>query len=220
MSTKAKIRRTITDLGYAPVLSIDDDGKPQYGTVVWLPHHRAGGRDYDAQPNGSSGEIYADGREIYAYDDNQGYNITLTTVGVTDDVDEDWYGLTITDGAVEEYANGVQYPRFALLIIEDTTDGVGETTVFPMCHIMQRSAKQGATSEGTGLNPQFPQHNIAARPRLDCMCAKIVLPSKELIELVPAPSRVEPENPTIYVGTDDSIYVGTEDNTYSGTDAD
>lgn len=218
MSKDAKIRRTITDLGYAPIISIGESGHPKYGPVVWLPHHRAGGREYDAQPAGTSGEIYADGRDVYSYEDNQGYDITLTTIGVTDDIDEDWYGLTIVDGKVEEYASGKQYPRFALLIVEDTTDGVGETTIFPMCQIKQRSAKQGATSEGNGLNPQFPQHQISARPRLDCMCAKMVLPSKALISKVPEPSESEPENPVVYVGTDENAYLGTENKIYAVED--
>ena len=193
MSEKARIVRTITDLGYAPITAIDEDGKPTYGPIKWLPHHRAGGRSYDAQPAGNSGGIWADGREVYAYEDNQGYNDTVTTVGVTDDIDADWYGRTVLqDGSVEEYADGAEYPQFALVIIEDTTDGVGKTTIFYYSHIMQRSAQSGATSEGNGLNPQFPQHNIAHRPRLDCMCVKCEIPSKTKIATIPEPTRATP----------------------------
>lgn len=192
-NNKARIVRTITDLGYAPITSIDDDGKPTYGEVVWLPHHRAGGRSYDAQPAGTSGGIWADGREVYAYEDNQGYNDTVTTVGVTDDVEEDWYGHTVNDdGSIEEYADGKEYPHFALVIIEDTTDGIGKTTIFYNSHINQRSAQSGATSEGSGLNPQFPQHNIAHRPRLDCMCVKMEIPAKTKITTIPEPSAATP----------------------------
>ena len=191
--TIAKIRRTITDLGYAKITAIDSDGKPTYGSVIWLPHHEAGGRAYDAQPAGTSGSIWADGREVYAYEDNQGYNTTLTTVGVTDDIDEDWYGRTVLqDGSVEEYADGAEYPGFALVIIEDTTDMVGETTVFYNCHITQRSGKQGATSEGSGINPQFPEHNIACRPRLDCMAVCRKIPAKTKISTIPEPSMAAP----------------------------
>lgn len=192
-TNKARIVRTITDLGYAPITAIDDDGKPTYSEVVWLPHHRAGGRSYDAQPAGTSGGIWADGREVYAYEDNQGYNDTVTTVGVTDDVEEDWYGHTVNDdGSIEEYADGKEYPHFALVIIEDTTDGIGKTTIFYNSHINQRSAQSGATSEGSGLNPQFPQHNIAHRPRLDCMCVKMEIPSKTKITTIPEPSAATP----------------------------
>lgn len=192
-NNKARIVRTITDLGYALITAIDDDGKPTYGEVVWLPHHRAGGRSYDAQPAGTSGGIWADGREVYAYEDNQGYNDTVTTVGVTDDVEEDWYGHTVNDdGSIEEYADGKEYTHFALVIIEDTTDGIGKTTIFYNSHINQRSAQSGATSEGSGLNPQFPQHNIAHRPRLDCMCVKMEIPSKTKITTIPEPSAATP----------------------------
>ena len=61
---KARIVRTITDLGYAPITAVDNDGKPTYGAVKWLPHHRAGGRSYDAQPAGTATGIWADGREV------------------------------------------------------------------------------------------------------------------------------------------------------------
>lgn len=189
----AKIRRTITDLGYAKITDIDSDGKPTYGTVTWFAHHEAGGREYDAQPAGSASSIWADGREVYAAEDSQGYNTTLTTIAVTDDIDEDWYGRTVLDsGAVEEYADGAEYPGFALVIIEDTTDGTGETTIFYNCHIMQRSGKQGATSEGNGLNPQFPQHNIACRPRLDCAAVAMKIPAKNKITTIPEPSMATP----------------------------
>lgn len=226
---KARIVRTITDLGYAPITAVDDDGKPTYGAVKWLPHHRAGGRSYDAQPAGTATGIWADGREVYASEDNQGYNNTVTTVGVTDDVEEDWYGYTIDDGTVEEYAKGEEYPLFALVIIEDTTDGVGKTTIFPYSHINQRSAQSGATSEGNGLNPQFPQHNIAHRPRPDCMCVKMTIPGKTKIATIPEPSAATPRvsikeaTATVVAGqtvalTIDEIYPPTAEITWtSGT---
>lgn len=190
----ARIVRTITDLGYAPITAVAEDGKPTYGTVIWLPHHNAGGRSYDAQPAGNAESIWADSREVYAAEDNQGYNTTLTTVGVTDDVEEDWYGNAVDGetGAVEEYANGESYPGFALVIIESTTDGIGKTTIFYNCHISQRSAQQGQTSEGSGLSPQFPQHVIACRPRLDCMCVKQTIPAKTKITAIPEPSLAAP----------------------------
>lgn len=230
---KARIARTITDLGYAPITALDTDGKPTYGEVVWLAHHKAGGRQYDAQPAGAANGIWADGREVYASEDNQGYNTTLTTVGVTDDVEEDWYGYTVDSvtGAVEEYANGNEYPGFALVIIEDTTDGLGKTTIFYNCHINQRSAQGGATSEGNGLNPQFPQHNIACRPRLDCMCVKKTLKAKTKITTIPEPSAttphisIEESTATVAVSgtvqlTVDSIYPANATITWSsGTQA-
>ena len=191
MSEKARIVRTITDLGYAPITAIADDGTPTYAPVKWLPHHKAGGRSYQADPTGAAVQIWADGMEVYSYEDNQGYDNTVTTIGVTDDVEQDWYGHTVdTDGSVEEYSNDDAYPYFALVIIEDTTDGLGKTTIWYFCHISERSAQQGQTSEGSGISPQFPQHKIACRPRLDCRCVKKTIPAKEKITQIIQPSSV------------------------------
>ena len=191
MSEKARIVRTITDLAYAKVTDISEDGKPTYGPVRWLPHHKAGGRSYTADPTGSAVSIWADGREVYSYEDNQGYDTTLTTIGVTDDVEEDWYGNRVdTDGSVEEYSDDSAYPYFALVVVEDTTDGLGKTTIWYFCHISERSSQQGQTSEGNGLSPQYPQHKIACRPRLDCRIVKKTIPSKTKITAIPEPSSV------------------------------
>lgn len=192
MAEKAKIRRTITDLGYAKITEVSADGKPTYGNINWLVHNEAGGREYEANPAGNAASVWADGREVYASEENQGYNTTLTTLNVVDDIEEDWYGFTVTETGVEEYADSEEYPPIALIIIEDTTDGVGETTVFYNAHITQRSAKTGKTSEGSGLSPQFPEHQFACRPRLDCMAVKKVLPQKTKITTVPEPSRATP----------------------------
>lgn len=193
MAEKTKLRRTISQLGYAPITTISSDGVPTYGTIVWLVHNEAGGREYDAQPSGDAASIWADGVEVYAAEDNQGYNLTLTTLNVVDDIEEDWYGkVSATGGAIEEYATGAEYPHMALIIIEETTDGVGETTIYYDAHITQRSGKQGATSEGSGLSPQFPEHQFACRPRQDCKCVCITLPQKTKINAIPEPSLAAP----------------------------
>lgn len=193
MAEKTRLRRTISQLGYAPITAMDDAGKPTYGEITWLVHNEAGGRAYDAQPSGDSASIWADGVEVYAAEDNQGYNLTLTTLNVVDDIDEDWYGNTVLQsGDVEEYATGEEYPHMALIIIEDTTDGLGETTIFYDAHITQRSAKQGETSEGSALSPQFPEHVFACRPRQDCKCVKRTIKAKDLISEIPEPSKAAP----------------------------
>ena len=193
MAEKTRLRRTISQLGFAPITAVSADGKPTYGEITWLIHNEAGGRAYDAQPSGDPASIWADGVEVYAAEDNQGYNLTLTTLNVVDDIDEDWYGKTVTVGnAVEEYANGAEYPHMALIIIEDTTDGVGETTIYYDAHITQRAGKQGATSEGSGLNPQFPEHTFACRPRQDCKCVCITLKQKTKINSIPEPTLASP----------------------------
>ena len=193
MSEKTRLRRTISQLGYAPITEVSAAGKPTYGEITWLVHNEAGGRAYDAQPSGDAASIWADGVEVYAAEDNQGYNLTLTTLNVVDDIDEDWYGnVVMPNGDVEEYATGEEYPHMAIIIIEDTTDGVGETTIFYDAHITTRSGKQGATSEGSALSPQFPEHQFACRPRQDCKCVKRTLKQKTLISTIPEPTKAEP----------------------------
>lgn len=190
----ANLKRTISRLGYALITSTDDTtGQPTYGTVNWLVSTEAGGREYSATPTGGATSIWADGKEVYATEENQGYDLTLTTLAVTDDIEEDWYKAIVTQsGVVEEYGGDIEYPRMALIIVEDTTNGVGETTIYYNAHISQRHNKNGKTSEGTGLDPQFPEHQFACRPRMDCMCVCATMPGKSLITSVPEPAMATP----------------------------
>lgn len=193
MAGNANLTRTISRLGYALITATDYNGKPTYGTVNWLVSTEAGGREYSASPTGGATSIWADGKEVYSTEENQGYDLTLTTLAVTDDIEEDWYKAIVSQsGVVEEYGGDIEYPRMALLIVEDTTNGVGKTTIFYNAHITQRSNLAGKTSEGTGLDPQFPEHNFACRPRMDCMCVKAELPGKSLISSIPEPTMVTP----------------------------
>ena len=66
MAAKAKLPRSIKNVGYAMITSVDNNtGKPTYGDVNWLVHNEAGGREYTAEPKGEVSSIYADGVEVY-----------------------------------------------------------------------------------------------------------------------------------------------------------
>ena len=66
MATKARLPRTIKNVGYALISAVDNNtGKPTYGNVKWLVHNEAGGREYSAEPKGEVSSIYADGIEVY-----------------------------------------------------------------------------------------------------------------------------------------------------------
>lgn len=166
MSLTARIPRTISRIGYAMITATDaETGADTYGPVKLLPHI-AGGREYSAEPQGDTFGVWADGIEVYAENNNSGYEISLTTVAITDDVEVDWYGNTIVADGVAEYAvNTAQAPEFALFILEETTDKIGKVTFFGKCHVTTRPSKAGNTKEDSAIDPQFPQHTIVARPR-------------------------------------------------------
>ena len=215
MAAKAKLPRTIKQVGYALITAVDDNtGKPTYGSVKWLVHNEAGGREYSAEPKGETSSIWADGLEVYGEEENAGYDITLTLLAFADDTDEDWLNKVVdTNGNfVEEYANTGEYPHFALLIIEDTTDGVGQTRVWTDCHVTKRPSESGKTSEGGALDPMFPEYTISAIPREDCGCVEIKLKGKSKISSVPEPSLagdniVIQKNLTITVGAIETVPV-------------
>ena len=191
MAAKAKLPRSIKNVGYAMITSVDNNtGKPTYGDVQWLVHNEAGGREYIAEPRGEVSSIYADGIEVYSEEENTGYDLTLTLLACIDDTDEDWLNRVVdTSGNYsEEYANTGEYPHFALLIIEDTTDGVGKTSVYYDCHVTKRPSKSGKTSEGGALDPMFPEYAISAVPREDCGCVVREIKAKAKISSVPEPS--------------------------------
>lgn len=191
MAAKARLPRSIKNVGYAMITSVDNNtGKPTYGNVQWLIHNEAGGREYTAEPKGEVSSIWADGQEVYGEEENCGYDLTLTLLACIDDTDEDWLNRVVDpDGEYsEEYADTGEYPHFALLIIEDTTDGVGQTRVFYDCHVTQRPSQSGKTSEGGALDPMFPEYAISAVPREDCGCVERKIKAKAKISSVPEPS--------------------------------
>ena len=195
MAAKAKLPRSIKNVGYALITAVDNStGKPTYGSVKWLVHNEAGGREYSAEPKGEVSSIYADGIEVYGEEENCGYDITLTLLAFIDDTDEDWLNRVVdTNGNwVEEYADTGEYPHFALLIIEDTTDGVGQTLIFYDCHVTKRPTESGKTSEGGALDPMFPEYAISAIPREDCSCVERKIKGKTKISTVVEPSLAGP----------------------------
>lgn len=205
MSVKARIPRTIKRLAYAMITSTDQTtGKDTYGPVKLLPHV-AGGREFTADPQGDTYGVWADGLEIYSENANSGYEIQLTTVAITDDVEEDWYGKTITSDGVAEYATQeqAQAPEFALFILEETTDGIGKVTFFGKCHITQRTSKAGKTKEEGAIDPQFPQHTIVARPRWDdgFVCKEI----KSNVIPQTVPTVLAPTLATLSIGSVDLV---------------
>lgn len=168
MAEKANLRRTIRRVGFAPMLrgaSESSTSARSFGSVVWFEHNEAGGREYTATANGEMTNIYADGYNVYTSDENHGYDIQLQLLSVIDDIDVMWLGNYVDDGGVvSEYANNVERPRFALIIIEDTADGKGCTHIWYNCIVAQRPNIAGKTSDTSGFDQQFFDVQIKADP--------------------------------------------------------
>ena len=167
MAEKANLRRTIRRVGFAPMLRGADVERAtlrSFEDVIWFEHNEAGGREYSATANGEMSSIYADGYNVYTSDENHGYDISLTLLSVIDDIDVMWLGNQVLDGIVSEFANNVERPRFALIIIEETADGKGCTHIWYNCIVQQRPDTNGKTSDDSGFDQQFFTVSIKANP--------------------------------------------------------
>lgn len=184
---RAKLKKTVAGVGYAPAQIDEVTGEITYGTPIWFPTIEAGGREYAATPNGETTSIHADGQEVYSAEENHGYDIDLTLLRVCDDVDEAWLGRVIEESGVVEYATNEENPHFALFIIEDTTDGVGETKIWYNCHCTERPEENGKTTEGAGFDPEFPTYKIAARPRMSDSAVSMRISGKKKFTEIPQP---------------------------------
>lgn len=168
MAEKANLRRTIRHVGFAPMLrgaSESSTTARSFDSIIWFEHNEAGGREYTATANGEMTNIYADGYNVYTSDENHGYDIQLQLLSVIDDIDVMWLGNYVdSSGVTSEYANNVERPRFALIIIEDTADGKGCTHIWYNCIVAQRPNIAGKTSDDSGFDQQFFDVQIKANP--------------------------------------------------------
>lgn len=178
------LKKSIAKVGYA-LITENEDGTYKYGVPKWLKSDEAGGREYSAEPNGENAEIYADGIVVYSAEENNGYDITLTLLAVIDDVEKDWDNVSaIESGGVLEVSKAKGKPKFALFIVEDTTNEKGQTTIFFNCCISKRPTISGKTSEGS-FEAQFPEWSIAARPRPSDKWVRATLPQSEQFTTMP-----------------------------------
>lgn len=189
MAKRAKLKKTIARVGYAPLNYYEESGAIRFGTVTWFVHNEAGGREYASNANGETTEVYADGMSIYTSDENHGYDIDLTLVSVIDDIDVCWLGNEVDEnGVVAEFANNLERPRFALIIIEDTTDGIGMTHIWYNCIVPTRPSFSGKTSDDSGFDPQFFDVSVQARPIGTSKIVYARLPQKNTFNELPLPS--------------------------------
>lgn len=217
MAARAKLTKTITDVGYAPLDYDEYTGAMSYGDPVWFVHNEAGGREYSASANGEETEIYADGMAVYASDENHGYDITLTLLSAIDEIETCWLGNDVDEnGGSAEYANNMERPKFALFVIEDTTDGVGQTTIWYNCSVSSRPDAAGKTSEGSGFDPQFFQSAIRSRPVGDSKLVRYRIKQKQKFTTLPFPDGTGLADLRISGGTISPMFRSDED-TYTIT---
>ncbi len=159
------MKGTMLKCGYAMVKK-ETDKEIEYDSLKWLESEKSGGREYDYSPKGDLKEIYADGKVVFATSQNNGYDGSITMIDLIDDIAEDWYRQKKGSGGERiEIADNRKMPPFALVQIEETTDGDKITTVYPYVYARQRPNKKGKTSEDGAFDPEFVQHQIAIRPR-------------------------------------------------------
>lgn len=159
------MRGTMLKGGYAMVTG-KTEKEITYGSIKWLESEKAGGREYNFAPKGDIKEVHADGKVVFSNAKNSGYDGTLTLIDLIDDVAEDWYGQKIGEnGERAEYAIMKDSPKFAWIQVEEETDGTTRTTIYPYCYVTKRTERKGKTSEEGNFDFEFPQHNLAIRPR-------------------------------------------------------
>jgi len=190
MKTATKMKKSIRRVGYAMgTLTTENDlPKISYGAVKHLVTTTSGGREYTADPRGDSQEVYADGVKVYGDTVNDGYDINLTLLSLLDgEVKQAWLNEIKTDEGLAEYANGEEYPYFALILYEDTSDGVGLTSIYYWCQANGRPSDSGKTSEGGNFDWTFAQVPIVSTPRPTDMLVRYQIDGKELLSEVPEP---------------------------------
>lgn len=155
----------IVKCGYAP-LTFTGTGAPSWGTPVYFADAEAGTREYSAEPKGDVHAVWANSALVYQGTRNSGYDINLTLIDFIDDIAEEWYGDTAAsmDGnaGMAEPGKAVERPHFALIISEETTDGVGKTTIFFNCCAGKKPSAAGKTTEEGDWEDQFPEYPITA----------------------------------------------------------
>ena len=163
----------IVKCGYAP-LDLSGDA-PSWGTPVYFADAAAGTREYEAVPKGDVHTVWANSSLVYLGAKNSGYDISLTLIDIIDDIAKKWYGDVTADiGAgqnsktgIAESGKAMERPHFALILSEETTDGVGRTNVFFNVCAGKKPTISGKTTEDGDWDDQFPEYELTAAPIID-----------------------------------------------------
>ena len=196
MSTNAKMKKGIIGLAFAlATLTTDGQGNQSvtYGEVENLVTTTSGGREYSLDPRGDSQSIYADSVKVYGEVLNDGYDIQLTTLSTLDRVvQKKWLQMEQKSQGIAEYADKPENPYFALIIYEETSDGVGQTSIYYWCQASGRPSDAGKTAEGGQFDWAYPQIPIAATPRPTDKLVRLLIDGKTKLTTIPEPGQSSP----------------------------
>ena len=187
--TKAKMKKGITGLAFAlATLTTDAQGNQSitYGPIENLVTTTSGGREYSLDPRGDSQSVYADSVKVYGDTINDGYDLNVTLLSVLDRVVQTkWLKMQQTEDGIAEYADVGEMPYFALIIYEDTSDGVGQTSVYYWCQASGRPSDAGKTAEGGNFDWAYPQIPLAATPRPTDKLVRLLIDGKTRLVTLP-----------------------------------
>lgn len=187
--TRAKMKKGITGLAFAlATLTTDAQGNQSitYGPIENLVTTTSGGREYSLDPRGDSQSVYADSVKVYGDTINDGYDLNVTLLSVLDRVVQTkWLKMQQAENGIAEYANVGEMPYFALIIYEDTSDGVGQTSVYYWCQASGRPSDAGKTAEGGNFDWAYPQIPLAATPRPTDKLVRLLIDGKTRLATLP-----------------------------------
>lgn len=213
--TKAKMKKGITGLAFAlATLTVDAQGNQSitYGAIENLVTTTSGVREYSLDPRGDSQSVYADSVKVYGDTVNDGYDLNVTILSVLDRVvQKKWLQMQQTENGIAEYANVGEMPYFALIIYEDTSDGVGQTSIYYWCQASGRPSDSGKTAEGGNFDWAYPQIPVAATPRPTDTLVRLLIDGKEKLTTLPEATHqagIELAEHSITLAADDEYTLG------------
>ena len=184
------MKKGITGIAYAMAHYDKQAGTLTYDAPRYLPSAVAGGREYSANPRGDSQKVYADSIAVYGDTINDGYDLDLTLLSAFDNQFREDLLNEVDDGnGIAEYANVTEFPYMAIIIHEDTSDGVGLTSVYYYCQASGRPSDSGKTAEQGNFDFEFPQSPVVASPRPTDRLVRYQIPGTEHLQEVPEPSN-------------------------------
>ena len=186
------MKKGITAIAYAKAHYNKQAGTLSYDTPRYLPSAVAGGREYSATPRGDSQKIYADSVAVYGDTINDGYDLDLTLLSTFDNqFRADLLNEVVDDSGIAEYANVTEFPYIAIIISEDTSDGVGLTSIYYYCQAAGRPSDSGKTAESGNFDFEFPQYPIVASARPTDRLVRYQIPGKEQLTTIPEPTGIQ-----------------------------